>query len=231
MTNHRSLGMDARITRRDFLDAALVASAGLLMRGVAPADVLDPRAAAFDGYGGVGDYAGANGNTWAVIQEGHRLRDRKFATLRVSDVRPDETVDTVIVGGGISGLAAALFLQRTSHPRQCLVLDDHPIFGGLAKSNEIVVGGERLVGNQASALFFPPLPGSFLAEFYPSIRDRSRPLRLSDVERIRSRAPGGPHLLSEAADEDRRSTSAKPSDGRRARSWSIPSDVNSRARR
>ena len=165
----KSLGMDARITRRDFLDAALVASAGLLMRGVAPADVLDPRAAAFDGYGGVGDYAGANGNTWAVIQEGHRLRDRKFASLRVSDVTPDDTVDTVIVGGGISGLAAALFLQRTAHPRQCLVLDDHPIFGGLAKSNEIIVDGERLVGNQASALFFPPLPGSFLAEFYPSI--------------------------------------------------------------
>jgi len=75
----------------------------------------------------------------------------------------------VIVGGGISGLASALFLQRTARPRQCLVLDDHPIFGGLAKSNEIIVDGERLVGNQASALFFPPLPGSFLAEFYPSI--------------------------------------------------------------
>ena len=139
------------------------------MQGVAPADVLDPRAAAFDGYSGVGDYAGANGNTWAVIQEGHSLRDRKFVSVRVSDVSAEETVDTVIVGGGISGLASALFLQRTAHPRQCLVLDDHPIFGGLAKSNEIIVDGERLVGNQASALFFPPLPGSFLAEFYPSI--------------------------------------------------------------
>jgi spermidine dehydrogenase len=161
--------MTVRITRRDFLDASLVASAGLLMRGVAPADVLDPKAAAFDGYSGVGDYAGANGNTWAVVQEGHRLRDRKFASLRVSDVTPEETVDTVIIGGGISGLASALFLQRAQPARQCLVLDDHPIFGGLAKSNEIVVDGERLVGNQASALFFPPLPGSFLAEFYPSI--------------------------------------------------------------
>jgi len=169
MATPKSLGLDARITRRDFLDAALVASAGLLMRGVAPADVLDPRAAAFDGYSGVGDYAGANGNTWAVVQEGHRLRDRKFVSLRVGDISPEETVDTVIVGGGISGLASALFLQRTAHPRQCLVLDDHPIFGGLAKSNEILVDGERLVGNQASALFFPPLPGSFLAEFYPSI--------------------------------------------------------------
>jgi spermidine dehydrogenase len=169
MGSARLLGMDQRITRRDFLDTALVGSAALLMQGLAPAHELDPAAAAFDGYSGVGDYADANGNTWAVIQEGHRLRDRRLTQVRVHSVTPDEHVDHVIVGGGISGLSAALFLQRADKARQCLVLDDHPIFGGLAKSNEIVVNGERLVGNQASALFFPPLPGSFLAEFYPSI--------------------------------------------------------------
>ena len=169
MGSSRLLGMDRRITRRDFLDTALVGSAALLMQGLAPAHELDPAAAAFDGYSGVGDYADANGNTWAVIQEGHRLRDRRLTQVRVHSVTPDEHVDHVIVGGGISGLSAALFLQRADKARQCLVLDDHPIFGGLAKSNEIVVNGERLVGNQASALFFPPLPGSFLAEFYPSI--------------------------------------------------------------
>jgi len=169
MGSGRLLGMDQRITRRDFLDAALVGSAALLMQGVAPAHELDPAAAVFDGYSGVGDYAGANGDTWAVIQEGHRLRDRRLTQVRVHSVRPDEHVDDVIVGGGISGLSAALFLQRADKRRRCLVLDDHPIFGGLAKSNEILVNGERLVGNQASALFFPPLPGSFLAEFYPSI--------------------------------------------------------------
>jgi spermidine dehydrogenase len=49
------------------------------------------------------------------------------------------------------------------------VLDDHAMFGGLARANEFEVNGERLVANQASAMFFPPLPGTFLAEFYPSI--------------------------------------------------------------
>lgn len=85
----------------------------------------------------------------------------------------------MIVGGGISGLAAALFFQRQAGAGAgagngggsgtCLVLDDHAIFGGLARANEFAVGGEHLIGNQASAMFFPPLPGTFLAEFYPSI--------------------------------------------------------------
>ena len=48
------------------------------------------------------------------------------------------------------------------------------MFGGLARQNEFEVGGERLIANQASAMFFPPLPGTFLADFYPSIGiDRS----------------------------------------------------------
>ena len=75
-------------------------------------------------------------------------------------------------GGGrrISGLAAALFFSRqTGGRRSCLVLEDHSIFGGLARRNEFEVDGQHLVVSQASAMFFPPLPGTFLAEFYPSI--------------------------------------------------------------
>ena len=94
MGSGRLLGMDQRITRRDFLDAALVGSAALLMQGVAPAHELDPAAAVFDGYSGVGDYAGANGNTWAVIQEGHRLRDRRLTQVRVHTVVQTSTLTT-----------------------------------------------------------------------------------------------------------------------------------------
>jgi spermidine dehydrogenase len=172
MSDSRVLGSGARITRRDFLDAVLVGSGAALAAGRAPLELLaaSDAAAAFDGYGGIGDYAGANGNTWAVLQEGHRLRDPKLAALRPRDLRVTDEVDCAIVGGGISGLAAALFLARQSAGRAtCLILDNHPIFGGLAKSNELEVGAERLVGNQASALFFPPIRGTFLDEFYRSI--------------------------------------------------------------
>jgi len=75
-----------------------------------------------------------------------------------------------VVGGGISGLAAALFFRRQAGPnRTCLVLENHAIFGGEARRNEFMVEGQRLIAHQGSAMFFPPLAGTFLAEFYNSI--------------------------------------------------------------
>ena len=45
-----------------------------------------------------------------------------------------ETLEYVIVGGGLSGLAAALFFNREGgRDRTWLVLDNHPIFGGEAQ--------------------------------------------------------------------------------------------------
>src|SRR5262249_21759527 len=35
--------------------------------------------------------------------------------------------------------------------------------------NEFVIDGKRLIAHQGSAMWFPPLPGTFLAEFYDSI--------------------------------------------------------------
>ena len=170
--------MGEDITRRDFLNASLLASGAALLSAGAPLDLLARRAVSraeqgrndFDGYGGIGDYADANGNTWDVVTEGHRLRDGGYARVDPRTVQNVGTFDCVVVGGGISGLAAALFFQReTGGRRTCLVLEDHSIFGGQARANEFHVDGERLVANQASAMFFPPLPGTFLAEFYPSI--------------------------------------------------------------
>jgi spermidine dehydrogenase len=163
--------MPAPFTRRDFLDATLLASGGALLAGASPLELLTARDADFDGYGGIGDYAGANGDTLAVLTEGHKIRDRAYDLVSPRDVADAGSVDCVVVGGGISGLAAALFFSRQAgkSERSCLVLEDHAIFGGLARRNDFEVDGRRLVAPQASALFFPPLPGTFLAEFYPSI--------------------------------------------------------------
>jgi spermidine dehydrogenase len=171
---HPFSGVDEEITRRDFLNASLLASGAALLSSAAPLEVMARQLAQrrndFDGYGGIGDYAHANGNTLDVITEGHKLRDGVYARANTRTAQPAGSFDCVIVGGGISGLAAALFLQRNARrPVSCLVLEDHDIFGGQARANEFEVNGERLVANQASALFFPPLPDTFLADFYPTI--------------------------------------------------------------
>jgi spermidine dehydrogenase len=81
-----------------------------------------------------------------------------------------ETYDCVIIGGGISGLAAALFFLRQAGPnKSCLILENHPIFGGEAKQNEFSLDGKRLIAHQGSAIYLVPYPHSFIARFYDSI--------------------------------------------------------------
>jgi spermidine dehydrogenase len=168
--------MDQGITRRDFLNATLLASGGLLLNPVSPADLLAANAHAqpdeddFTGYGGIGDYANSNGNTRGVLEAGHQIRDGRFESLPASVIDTGETYDCVVVGGGISGLAAALIFQRQSGKgKTCLVLDNHPIFGGEAKRNEFLVDGHRLTAHQGSAFFPVPYPHSFIGRFYDSI--------------------------------------------------------------
>ena len=163
---------DARIQRRDFLNGTLLAAGGALLHGTSPLQLLAQED--WTGYGGIGDYAASNGNTYEVMTAGHNIRDRVYERARDA-ADTGEMFDCVIVGGGISGLAAALFFQRESKRHAaCLVLDNHAIFGGEAKRNEFEVDGQRLMVHQGSAACFPPLPNTFLAEFYTSCARTSR---------------------------------------------------------
>ena len=168
-SDENALGMNTEITRRDFLGSTLLASGAVLLNGLAPAELL----ASDDdwtGYGGVGEYSRSNGNTFEVLQAGHKMRDRAYNPLPADVVETGEIYDCVIVGGGISGLAAALSFLRLAGPKaSVLILENHPIFGGEAKQNEFLVDGKKVIAHQGSAIYQVPYPRSFIARFYDSI--------------------------------------------------------------
>lgn len=163
--------MNEPISRRDFLNGTILAGAGLLFGGGLP-DEISPDYA-WNGYGGVGDYRRSNGNTWDVMTTAHAMRDGTFERRIAGASDTGEMYDMVAVGGGLSGLAAAVFFQKNKGGR-CLVIDNHPIFGGEAKRNEFLVDGQTVVAHQGSAIFLVPKKGGYTDAFYNLIgMDRS----------------------------------------------------------
>jgi hypothetical protein len=176
---------DLDITRKDFINAALAGVGAALLKAPAPLDAM-PRAEqsaeraaqepdTFTGPGGVGDYASSNGNTKAVMDAAHKIRDGAYAAnLRPIDT--GETYDLIVVGGGITGLSAAYFFAKgTDSKRSCLVLDNHPILGGEAKQNEFGVKGMRLIGPQGSNDFgVPRASGLHRAKWWRPVMEGSR---------------------------------------------------------
>jgi len=167
--SERKSTASSEITRRDFVGSTLLASGAVLLGAASPAELLAQRDE-FTGYGGVGEYSASNGNTLDVLRAGHTIRDGVYDPLPKEIVDTGESYDCVIVGGGISGLAAALFFRRQAGSEtKCLVLENHPIFGGEAKQNEFLVDNKRLIAHQGSAIYQLQYPHSFLARFYDSI--------------------------------------------------------------
>jgi len=150
--------MDLPITRRDFLGAALLGAGGMLLGLPAPALALGKDAASLDegwyGYGGVGDYALAHGNAPETLRAAAAVREGKYEGLPPGVTDTGETYDLVVVGGGLSGLGAAWhFMKGAGRGRACLIIENHPAFGGQARRNEFLVEGHRLMGPQASNSF------------------------------------------------------------------------------
>jgi spermidine dehydrogenase len=135
----RNLGMDRTITRRDFLNGIGVAvGASLFESPIARAMGLLPAGHYPPALTGL---RGSHDGSWEVA---HAMRDG-----RVWDDGTDtgESYDLVVVGGGISGLAAAYFFRKSlGNAARILVLDNHDDFGGHAKRNEFAHEGRTFIG-------------------------------------------------------------------------------------
>jgi spermidine dehydrogenase len=130
-----------KITRRDFLNGTLLASGAALVSAACPFQLM--AAEDWNGTAGIGDYADANGNTHQVMADGHTIRDHIFDRGNTKIEDTGESFDCVVVGGGISGLAAALFYRRAMSAKgmgakkSCLVLENHPIFWWRGKAQRV----------------------------------------------------------------------------------------------
>ena len=148
----RELGMDRAITRRDFLNGVAVGVGGTLAAGGFGSETL-LAAAALDEFAPEkeADYypparTGMRGNHDGTFTFAHRLRDGESADSFGEAVKTGESYDLVVVGGGISGLAAAYFFRKSAGKNaRILILDNHDDFGGHAKRNEFRAGGRTLL--------------------------------------------------------------------------------------
>lgn len=139
------------ITRRDFLQTVLLGAGAALLDMPAPLRVL---AKSLNDCSGIGDYELSRGNTDEIIRLIEELEKKRYNTLPEDMVDTGEVFDLVVIGGGLSGLSAAYqFTKRSKNKRTCLILENHPVFGGHAKRNEFLVNGIRLCGAQASNSF------------------------------------------------------------------------------
>jgi spermidine dehydrogenase len=146
----RALGMHREITRRDFLNGVAVGVGGALAGGGFGAETLMAESLADDFSPEKAlDYyppakLGMRGNHDGSFAYAHLLRDgMPWSDLgKEAETEPGEAYDLVIVGGGISGLAAAYFFRKQAGPQaRILILDNHDDFGGHAKRNEFSAGG------------------------------------------------------------------------------------------
>lgn len=145
--------MSKQITRRDFLNGVSVGIAGTAMIG--PQNLL---AEAVKSQSGIAHkhypptLNGIRGSHEGSFEVSHALAWRQEKPSSYAELK--ETYDVVVVGAGISGLAAALFYQQLAgQDKRILILDNHDDFGGHARRNEFHTQGKMLLGSGGSGNF------------------------------------------------------------------------------
>ena len=139
--------MDRRISRRDILHGVGALAATSLVPGRALADEilrLEGHAAGAASYPPA--MTGLRGSHVGSFEVAHELAREGRQDWGPVEEPDSGTYDLVVVGAGISGLAAAYFYWQAHPDARILVLDNHDDFGGHAKRNEFDVGGRTIIG-------------------------------------------------------------------------------------
>ena len=135
--------MKSNITRRDFLNGVALGAAATAAAPFSALALNTTQAVSGSYYPPL--LNGMRGSHKGSFEVAHALAWRgekptQFKTL-------DEHYDLVVVGAGISGLAAAYLYRKQKGPdARILILDNHDDFGGHAKRNEFQVDGRMLLG-------------------------------------------------------------------------------------
>ena len=140
----------ANITRRDFINGSAVTIAGSMTGGL-------PHVAL--GSGGAHyppALTGLRGSHPGSNTVAHQRAWNPAEQARAPE-KTGEHYDLVIVGAGLSGLAAAVFYRQQHGPdKTILILDNHDDFGGHAKRNEHVIDGKTLITYGGSQTLVEP---------------------------------------------------------------------------
>jgi spermidine dehydrogenase len=107
---------------------------------------------------------GLRGQHPGAVEALGRINQGAFQAFPAIDVDTRETYDLVIVGGGLSGLAAAYFWHKALPNQRVLVLDNHDDFGGHAKRNEFRYNGKTFLSYGGTMSVATPYPYSYMAK-------------------------------------------------------------------
>ena len=114
----KELGMQRLIARRDFLQGAAIGVGTWLAGGLAPELVVAAEGLAAQERNGYypPTRLGMRGSHPEFFEAAHALRDsQSLDGAGCANEATDETYDLIVVGGGISGLAAAHFFRANMH--------------------------------------------------------------------------------------------------------------------
>src|SRR5579871_6412818 len=154
--------MHRKITRRDFINGvAVTASAAMMPWHLLGAEATD-RTKSPNYYPPA--LTGMRGSHPGSFDSAHALRDGTFWESAGKPEDTGEVYDLIVVGGGISGLAAAHFYRKSRGGARILILDNHDDFGGHAKRNEFRVGNSFRLGYGGTFSIESPAPYSAVAK-------------------------------------------------------------------
>ena len=163
MTRHdRQLGMGSPITRRDFLNGVAVGVGGAMAGWMSPD--LETPAGARSAAAYPPALTGLRGSHPGSFEALHSMRDGAFWKTAPAPQATGEEYDLVVVGAGISGLAAAHFFRKARPDARILLLDNHDDFGGHAKRNEFAHNGRTYIGYGGTQSIDSPAPYSAVAK-------------------------------------------------------------------